>query len=91
MQFPATASTIDSFAQEIMINSSNRLLKKSGRKIKSDEKGQNMEYKPKRFRSTKDMTRDLGSAITMHLRIACKDICTSVIIIQQFNRPNRVT
>ena len=67
MQLRACAATIDSFTQENMINSSNRLLKKSGRKIKSDEKGQNMVSKPKRLRSTKDMTRDFGSAITMHI------------------------
>ena len=51
-----------------MINSSNRLLKKSGREIKSNEKRKNMKYKPKRLRSTKDTTRDLGSRITIHLR-----------------------
>ena len=53
-----------------MINLSNRLLKKSGREIKLNEKKrQNMKYRPKRLRITKDMTRDLGSTITM--KIGC--------------------
>ena len=63
---------VASFPQEYMISPNNRLSEKSGREIKLNEKGQNMEYKPKRQRSTKDMTRDLGrSTITIHLPVAC--------------------
>ena len=51
-----------------MINLSNRLLKKVVGKLNRMKKRKNMKYKPKRLRSTKDMTRDLGSTITMHLQ-----------------------
>ena len=51
-----------------MINLSNRLLKKVVGKLNRMKKRKNMKYKPKRLRSTKDTTRDLGSRITIHLR-----------------------
>ena len=36
--------------------------------LQNQEHLNNMIYKPKRLRSTKDTTRDLGSRITIHLR-----------------------